>query len=216
MILACPNCRIRYQVEDAAVPAGRLVRCASCGHRWPYMPEATAPAEPPPPAPVAPALTAPREPAAVPPPPPLSPARRSGWAAFAWVFLIVLAAAAALVGVVARDAIIAQWPAADRLYAAVGLPVELPGTALKITNIAPLRTAEGLVIEGDVTNAGKLAHEVPQLRLSLRDAAQKEVQFKIIIPPKEKLLPGEVAHFKAPFEKPSGAATDVEVTFASG
>src|SRR5512135_1482906 len=35
MILTCPQCATRYQVDaDKFPPAGRNVRCAKCGHVW--------------------------------------------------------------------------------------------------------------------------------------------------------------------------------------
>ena len=71
------------------------------------------------------------------------------------------------------------------------------------------------MIEGEITNTGKTARDVPRLRVALRDAAEKEVQFKVIDPPKPQLLPGAVVHFKTPFEHPDDAATGVVVTFAT-
>ena len=35
MIVSCPECNKRYQVESGLIPdQGRQVRCASCGHVW--------------------------------------------------------------------------------------------------------------------------------------------------------------------------------------
>jgi len=80
--------------------------------------------------------------------------------------------------------------------------------------LAPRRTVEGLVIEGDITNTGSTVRDVPKLRVALRDPSEKETQFKIRDPPTARLGPGETAHFKTSFDHPDEAATGVLVTFA--
>ncbi len=47
MIVACPSCGARFNLDPAKLlPAGRNVRCAKCDHRWRQMPEGSeAPAE---------------------------------------------------------------------------------------------------------------------------------------------------------------------------
>ena len=133
-----------------------------------------------------------------------------------WLVLLALFALAILAGIiVARGAVVAIWPPAARLYALAGVPAEPLGVGLKIERVAPARTSDGLMIEGDITNTGKAARDVPRLRVALRDAAEKEVQFKVIDPPKPQLLPGGVVHFKTPFEHPDDAAVGVVVTFAT-
>ena len=107
-----------------------------------------------------------------------------------------------------------MWPAAARFYALVGLAAAPPGPGLELAKIAPTRTAEGLVIEGDITNTGTTVRDLPRLRVALRDPAEKETQFKIVDPPTARLAPGETAHFKTSFDHPDEAATGVLVTFA--
>ena len=132
-----------------------------------------------------------------------------------WLLVAVLLALALVAGIViARGAVVALWPPAARLYALAAFSSEPPGTGLKIEKLAPSRTPDGLLIEGDIANDGKTTQNLPRLRVALRDSAEKEVQFKIIDPPKPRLPPGAVAHFKTPFDHPDDAATGVVVTFA--
>src|SRR5579875_2971292 len=196
MIVTCPACRTRYLVDDRALdgPAGRTVRCAHCGNTWRQHPEPAAPAASP-------------EPAAA------APRRRGG----AWVFWLALAVviavlvAAALIG---RRQVVARFPQTAPVYAFLGLPVTQPGNGLAIRKILPTRADGGLVIEGEVANTGTVTRTVPMLRIALRDASDREVQAKTIAPPKTRLKPGEIEHFRTVFERPNETATGVVVTFA--
>lgn len=84
-----------------------------------------------------------------------------------------------------------------------------------IRKITPARIPDGLVVDGEIANPGNVPRDVPRLRVALQDSAEKELQFKIIDPPKPRLEPGEVVHFETPFTNPPDAATGVVVTFAS-
>jgi len=129
--------------------------------------------------------------------------------------VIVLLALALLLAIVARSEVAARWPAAARLYALAGLPLAAPKPGLEFGKIAPTRTPEGLLIEGEITNAGSVGQDVPRLRVALRDPAEKETQFTIIDPPKARLAPSETVHFKISFDHPDEKATGVVVTFVA-
>jgi predicted Zn finger-like uncharacterized protein len=233
MIIGCPSCRTRYLVDEQALGGrtGRTVRCATCGHTWHQKapPELELPDDqarreslriepalevpPRPGAVIEPNLEVSPHPGSAPEPAPRPSGGRR--AAVRWLVLLVLFALAVLAGVVvARGAVALIWPPAARLYALAGFPVEPLWAGLRIEKLAPARTADGLIIEGGMANAGKIAREIPRLRVALRDAAEKKVQCKIVDPPKTLLPPGSVMHFKTPFDHPDNAATGVVVTFA--
>lgn len=142
-----------------------------------------------------------------------APARR-GFAWLAWAALFLLIIGAVLVAILARDKIVAMWPGAARIYAAAHLGGEQPGSGLEI-KVTPSRTADSLVIDGDITNPAGTARTVPKLRVALRDLNKNELASKVIDPPVEKLLPGAVAHFSTNFPNPSPNAAGVAVTFAT-
>lgn len=220
MILVCPTCHTRYRVDDEAVgrAGGRTVRCASCGHSWHYVAPPAAP-------PAAPLIrlrervqaTSAAEPAAVPRPAITAPSpprrRRSG---LGWVVVILLLGAAIVGGIIGRDRVIAQWPQAARLYALVGLDPEPLGAGLDIAHVTSTRNTDGLIVEGDITNKVGVPRSVPHLRVALRDADKHELVFKIVDPPRDRLLPGETSHFVVGFLPAPDAAIGVVVTFASG
>jgi predicted Zn finger-like uncharacterized protein len=220
VILACPACRTSYLVDEQELnrPAGRTVRCASCGHTWHRPPPLEARDREPGNRSIAPriepGLEVPPRPGALPAPAPPQYQRRRvvGWSVLGAILGLLLLAG--LAAIIARKEVVAMWPATARLYAVAGLSAGPFGTGLELAKIAPTRTADGLVIEGDITNTGSTAREVPRLRVALRDPAEKEKQFKIIDPPVLRLAPGETAHFKTSFDHPDETATGVLVTFA--
>ena len=226
MILVCPACNTRYHVADAAidVPAGRRVRCARCGHVWYHI--AAPQAEPRPGETVALAAPSPAErpdggaaAALYPPlpvaPPPLPPPRRS-WVAASFLALVLVLAGAIVVGVLARDQIAERWPPAAQLYRMLGFKLAVTGEGLRLKVSPPTRTADALIIEGDVTNVAGSARSVPRLRVALRGSGGKEVAFKLLDPPVKRLLPGAAEHFTTSFEHPSEEAKNVAVTFVPG
>ena len=218
MIISCPACDTRYRVDDSilADPAGRELRCANCGHRWRYTPDAVpndAPAAATPPAeePVRPVpLVAEPELSSA----PLTPPRRGSRVGLGCLAVIVIIALVVAASVLARNWIVAHWPATVPFYRTVGLKPEPPGSGLEVSKMSPTRDGDALTVEGDVVNSSNGERTVPRLRIALRDAAGKELTFKVIDPPAPELAPGEAAHFKTQFEHPNDAATGVAVTFA--
>jgi predicted Zn finger-like uncharacterized protein len=215
VILACPACRIRYLVDEQDLnrPAGRTVRCASCGHTW-RQPQPLVIRDRVPATRIEPELGVPPRPGRLPVP---APRRRvRGWSAVSWAALglvFVLLVLAVVAVIIARGEVIASWPAAARLYALAGLPTMPSGSGLELGEVTAAPTADGLIIEGDITNTGRTAREVPRLRVALRGPDEKETQFKIIDAPKVQLAPGESAHFKTSFDDADATAT-VKVSFA--
>jgi predicted Zn finger-like uncharacterized protein len=141
MIIGCPVCQTRYLVDEQALGsrAGRMVRCATCGHTWHQAApselvndDAPASLEG---SRLEPALEVPPRPEVsgeanlkVPPPGAIREALRikhRRWGALRWFVLIVLCVLAILAGVVlARGAVVKVLPATARLFALAGLPVE--------------------------------------------------------------------------------------------
>lgn len=224
MILGCPSCGTRYQIDPAAMGAtGRQVRCTRCGHIWRAVPEAEqapaaasgGPAEAAP-AVRAEAVAAPSRAAAETEPtasesvlrrrkpiPYKEPRRLANWAG--WAALAVIVAAIIGGGVVAREQIVAVWPPASKLYELVGLSLPETATGLELRNVRSARESVGgdtvLLIEGEIVNVSASVQDIPVIVIALRDADEREIDRWTVSLPQSRLLPGEVAAFASRKDK---------------
>ncbi|MBT3792200.1 MAG: DUF3426 domain-containing protein [Rhodospirillales bacterium] len=239
MIITCPSCATRYQVDPAKFgAAGRRVRCSSCSNVWSEepaddLPRAIDPFEASLDDPSGdPLLDAPGgAPGHVPGAAMaqrLEAARKANERASAldvkrpvnrlgWGILITIVAGVIIGGVLARDAIVRAWHPSQRLYAAVGYAMPKPGEGLRIKITGHSRIVEGqktvLVIKGEIFNASKTVRDVPRLRASLRDDQAKELAGWTFATAQSRLLPGERAPFVSRKENPPVKASALNIDF---
>lgn len=230
-------------------PAGRTVRCAKCSQTWHVDGVATNDADAAPPAPGPESPAAEPAPSSEPeseaptgdgPPEPavrvealpqrLKPIPRGsglpalpgeprrplpvGWA------LLGLAVIAAIVGLaLGRDAIVAAWPPANRLYASFGFPVELPGMGLEFRNVVSTRTDEGgrqvLVVRGLIANITNGKRPIPGLRVALKDEQDRRVQEWSFKADAASVDPGESLPFETRIADPSDRARGLTIEFVA-
>jgi predicted Zn finger-like uncharacterized protein len=244
MLLTCPSCETRYQVDEAAIDraAGRQVRCANCGYLWHFAPSLeehapqsatarpTAGSARPPAGSTTAAAQAMMADAGVLEADPASPFATPldlgsaaapavgrmgpGLRGLLQLGAVLIVAAVIVVPILARNTVVESWPESAKVYNAVGLNTPAPGSGLDL-KVTPLRSEGAFVVTGEITNATSRPLSVPPLRVALRDPTQREVEFQIVDPPVETLAPGASAWFKTVFEHPSIAATDVVATFGA-
>jgi predicted Zn finger-like uncharacterized protein len=192
MILTCPSCTTRYQVDAARfAPPGRQVRCAKCGHVWfQVTPEPEIVPEPEAEPVVMMPAASESEPLydsapethsyAAPTRDPVFRTRapRFGIArAFGWLVLVLLIGGILFALVEFRLAIATVWPQSSSFYAAIGMPVNVRGLAFSDVTYA-MTTEDGQPV---LSLAGKLAnittHELPlpMLRVDLNDDQKRSL-----------------------------------------
>ncbi len=151
---------------------------------------------------------------ALPPP----PERRSSAALWA-VAVIVLFGVAAGGLWWARDQVVGYWPATAPYYGMLGVPVAARPGDLQLKVTTSRDTENGLptlVIEGEVLNVSRVAHEVPKLRVILQDSDKHELQSWSFGISDEALLPGGRVPFRTSIAQPNEAATGVIVLLDTG
>lgn len=228
MIIACPSCETRFEVNAAAFPpGGRKVKCARCAHVWHAASPAGIPATP-----VEPALHEPPAEMIAPPTvmPPVEPEthpemiwagsdippRKSGR-------LATIGLAAASVAVVAaglyifRDAVVAYVPGVAPAYAALGMPVDLTGLELTIEAQSMAASGDGgtkLVVKGSVANPSGEERPVPPIRASLLSEKNAELHSWTFDAGVKTLKPGETHEFTQELAQPPADTYRVYAQFA--
>jgi len=100
--------------------------------------------------------------------------------------------------VVGRDAAVTAVPDLAGLYAAVGLPVNLDGFAIR--GLEAERRGAGvaatLVVRGRIENVSHVARPVPPLVVGFRDGARTPTGARSFDPPPRDIAPGEAAPFE--------------------
>ena len=236
MILTCPACATRYEVDEAKFPPqGRQVRCAKCGHNWfqpgpepeaPVLAEAApAPVAAPEPVPdmdmPAPAAAA----ASVRARTASAPAARKPRTALlpmlgvvlGWIGLIGVVLLIGLSAVRYRQEITVIWPQSAGVYNKLGMKVNARG--VDFAGVEYHRESEDgqvvLAVTGQIVNNGTRELPVPQtVRVTLSDAGNKELYHWNFKPEVQTIKPGQSVPFLTRLSSPPALARHMEVRFA--
>ena len=232
MLIVCKTCASSYHIPHEILGEnGCRLRCVGCGEAWTVTPGAMAGS-------AAPIVEAERLPVAASaamraaihyPAPrftrgtaavprretprrnPDAPKRRAGK-----VFAVFLALGCAMGAIAARAAIVRAVPPTARIFAAIGLPVNLRGLALDNvrTNIFDSGDRKVLIVEGAIANLRDQATETPNMRIALRGPNKQELYVWTAPAPKARLGPNEQVAFRTRLAAPPEGVSDVQVRFA--
>jgi hypothetical protein len=137
--------------------------------------------------------------------------RAPGFAAAAAIFI----GAMALIAM--REKIVDVAPPAARVFAAIGLPVNLAG--LELREVRSRIEMEGarkvLAVEGEITNMRRESRSVPPVALTVRGEDGQAKYAWTARAVKSRLEPGETIAFRARLASPPENGADVLVRFAS-
>jgi len=227
MLIVCPSCASEYTIDPVHVrPAGRTLRCAQCRATFfAAPPDETAEdawadlmgqAEAVP----APASTgrAAAEPSR---PDPSAPKRLAAWLkpsgrlpAGLALGVVALGLAGALVA--ARAEVVRAAPETARLYALLGLPVNLRGLEFRAvaSHVAGTDAEAVLTVEGEIANLLPHPVDVPPILITLREGAGQALYSWTSDSPRRNLAPGDTTRFRARLAAPPLNGREVLVRFA--
>lgn len=229
MIVTCPNCATRYEMDLENLPSnGRKVRCKNCETVWLQEPvaedadrgdDSTGDI---PPVIETPKIDIETEAARL-----LAASKAASQKHRAkkvkinralrnWLLLAACLAVIVVNTVIWRVQVVKILPAAADLYAAVYLPVNIRGVEFR--NVSYQSRYENgvpvLTIRGEVTNITDSVIAPPRLRFSLSNKAQQELYHWTLKVTKAPLAPAGVKAFVTRLASPPDQAQHVHIRFA--
>ena len=136
---------------------------------------------------------------------------RKGMSVFtiAWVALLIFVAALAGIAWFGKEAVVAQFPEASKLYSKLGIETMAPsrvGDGLELQDVNSFKRDVGgtrtLVIEGSVVNISDREQELPALRAVITDAEGGQITEWTFRAQGDSLPPGGRAAFETSTEDP--------------
>lgn len=142
---------------------------------------------------------------------PLPKDRLPGWAAV----VAILMGVSALIAL--REKIVDVAPPAARVFAAIGLPVNLAGLELREvhSHIEMDGARKVLAVEGEIANMRRESRPVPPVALIVRGEDGQAKYAWTTRAAKSRLEPGETIAFRARLASPPESGADVLVRFSS-
>lgn len=233
MIVACPACATRYDFPAQRFTAsGTMVRCVECGHNWiESRPAEIIDLSPKPASPLpdrVPATMAAPQPDAEREVKRLTEAARLAREDFAraqrqkrkrlygWTGFALAALSPFVLAVLLPEATVRVFPASMRLFAGVGMEVNIYG--LEVRRIEQQHViidgTRVIAIKGEIVNVSDRDRKVPSLRFTLQNNARDDVYAWTLDSGIRPLRPGEMTTFTTRVASPPPAAENVQIRFA--
>jgi predicted Zn finger-like uncharacterized protein len=145
------------------------------------------------------------------------PRPKSGRAvAIGWGLLLLFVLSVAGLVALAPKTVVSMLPGATRLYAMLGMPVNLRGLALEGVSYGWSRDGEETVLEvkGEIVNLTAAALQIPIVVIALRDEKGAEISQWTTTAGDEPLAPGARTPFTADIASPPDTVRSLKVRFA--
>jgi predicted Zn finger-like uncharacterized protein len=232
MLLTCPECSVKYNVADGAIPPkGRSVRCAACGHSWFQMPDGVTKASQKPGETIKKdnfnnGLRVRPKPLPQPPEEPHAKMRKKVLdkielgnrlaAGLPWGLAALVAVTIGVTAISYRTDIVRAWPKSASAFASIGQPANLYGVDIRSITAQAGMDAKGprVTVRGVLASVSRKSEPVAYLKISLVDAKGIEKLSWMVDPGVTVLHPGKSHTFESSRSNPVRGDLKTIVTFA--